>query len=190
MRKVIAVTGGIGSGKSTVISLIEKYGYTVISADETYKKLLENPEFVKGVHESVGLKSESAVLEREKVSALVFNDREKLAALNAFTHSKIMDKMFEESKGLSVVFHEVPLLFESGYQDRYDNVLIVKRPDDLRIEGIKKRSGLSEEEIIKRIKNQCDYENFQSFRHTVIINDGTLDELAVKVKAVINEMVN
>lgn len=185
--KIIAITGGIGSGKSTVISLLQKYGYPVISADETYKKLLENPEFVKGVHESVGIDSDSKVLLREEVSNIVFSNPQKLKSLNAFAHKKIMEKMFSESKGLKVVFHEVPLLFESGYQDRYDIVLVIKRPEDLRIEGLKTR-GLSIEQIKNRIENQIDYEKIDDFEHTVIMNDKSLEELSVKLRAVLDEI--
>lgn len=188
-NKIIAITGGIGSGKSTVINLIEKHGYPVISADETYKKLLEDKEFVRGVHLSVGLDVDSPVLLREEVSKIVFNNAEKLKDLNSFTHKKIMEKMFEESVGKRVVFHEVPLLFESGYQDRYDRVLIVKRSKNLRIEGLKIR-GLSIDEINKRIENQIDYEKIDGFEHTVIINDGSLEELSAKVKAVLNEILD
>ncbi len=186
-NKIIAITGGIGSGKSTVISLLKEYGYPVISADETYKKLLEDPDFVKGVHKSVGIDSDSKILLREEVSNIVFSSPEKLKALNDFTHKKIMEKMFNESKGLKVVFHEVPLLFESGYQDSYDNVLIIKRPDSLRIEGLKTR-GLSTEQIKKRIENQIDYEKIDGFEHTVIINDKSLEELSVKLRAVLDEI--
>ena len=188
-NKIIAVTGGIGSGKSTVIALIEKYGYPVISADEIYKKLLEDAEFVKGVHDSVGLKSDSPVLLREEVSKIVFSNADKLNSLNAFTHGKIMQAMFNKSLSYPVVFHEVPLLFESGYQDKYDCVLIVKRPDDLRVEGLKKR-GLSEKDIKKRIENQINYEKIEGFEHTVIINDKSLEELSVKLKAVLDEILD
>ncbi len=186
-NKIIAVTGGIGSGKSTVIKILEKYGYPVISADETYKQLLLNPDFVKGVHSSVGIDSDSKVLLREEVSNIVFNNPEKLSLLNAFTHNKIMEKMFIDSQNYEVVFHEVPLLFENGYQNKYYHVLIVKRPDDLRIEGLKSR-GLSTEQILKRIENQFNYEKIDRIEHTVIINDKSIDELSLVVKAVLNEI--
>ncbi len=187
-NKIIAITGGIGSGKSTVIDIIKKYGYPVISADETYKRLLENEDFVQGVHSSVGLKSDSKTLLREEVANIVFNNPEKLSMLNAFTHSKIMEKMFCDGKNYQVVFHEVPLLFESGYQDKYDRVLVVKRPINLRKDGLKLR-GLSDEEINKRIENQIDYEKIDGFEHTVIMNDKSLEELSLVVKAVLDEII-
>ncbi len=185
---IIAITGGIGSGKSTAITAIKEMGYTVISADQTYNELLLNPDFVRGVHSAVGLTSQNKTLDRVAVSTAVFNNTEKLKALNAFTHGKIYERMFELSKDKAVVFHEVPLLFESGYQEKYDKVIVIMRDLGLRIESVKERSGLNKEEIKKRIKNQFNYENLDKNKHTVITNDGSIEEFSVKVKAVVNEI--
>ena len=185
---VIAITGGIGSGKSTAIEVIKGLGYTVISADQTYKELLNDQTFVNGVHNAVGIKTDSKTLDRVAVSTAVFNDSKKLKDLNAFTHAKIYDKMFNLSKGKGVVFHEVPLLFESGYQQKYDKVIVIMRDLGLRIKSVEKRSGLSRGEIEKRIKNQFDYENLDKNKHTVITNDGSVEEFSAKVKAVVNEI--
>ena len=185
---IIAITGGIGSGKSTAITAIKQMGYLVISADETYAELLKNPEFVRGVHDAVGVENTSACLDRTAVSSAVFENPEKLKALNAYTHAKIYSLMFEKSKGYDVVFHEVPLLFESGYQNKYDKVIVIMRDINSRIQSVKSRSGLSDEEVISRIKNQFNYENLDKNKHTVITNDGNLLDFSAKVKAVVNEI--
>ena len=187
--RFIAITGGIGSGKSTLSAIIKELGFTVISADETYSELLSDSDFVKGVHLSVGINSDSKTLLREEVSSLVFDDAEKLKALNGYTHKKIVEKMFEKCEGLDVAFHEVPLLFEGGFEKLYDKVVIVTRPIAERVKAVMKRSGLSEEEVLKRIKNQNSYENLSDNKHTVIMNDGEKDDLARKLKAVINEII-
>ncbi len=187
--KVIAITGGIGSGKSTVCEILKKQGYKVFSADEIYSELLLDSEFVKGVHLSVGLKEESKTLLREKVSSIVFSDKDKLKALNEFTHEKIMSEMFKKSKGLEISFHEVPLLFESGLESRYDKVIVVTRPIDERIASVVKRSGLTDEEVKKRIENQKSYENLKGLEHTVINNDKDLLSLERELKAVVNEII-
>lgn len=186
---IIAVTGGIGSGKSTVIRELKNLGFPVVSADETYSELLGDKEFVKGIHLSVGLNSSSPVLEREKVSAIVFESPEKLKALDDFTHKKIVEKMFEKTKGKGVCFHEVPLLFEGGFEKLYEKVIVVYRPIEDRINSVIKRSGLTRQEIEKRIKNQYDYENLDNTSHTVIINDGNEEILSRKVKAVVDEII-
>ena len=185
---IVAITGGIGSGKSTAIKTIKELGYTVISADQTYSELLLDPEFVRGVHNAVGLNSQSKTLDRVAVSTAVFNNADKLKSLNAFTHSKIYERMFELSKNKAVVFHEVPLLFESGYQKKYDKVIVIMRDLGLRIKSVANRSGLEEEEIKKRIKNQFNYENLDKNKHTVITNNGSIEEFSAKVKAVLNEI--
>ncbi|MBQ3234840.1 MAG: dephospho-CoA kinase [Clostridia bacterium] len=186
---VIAVTGGIGSGKSTLCALIKKLGYPVYSADETYAELIKNEEFVKGIHSAVGAKTDSKTLDREEVSRIVFSCPEKLEALNGYTHKKIVDKMFEKSRGKAVVFHEVPLLFEGGFENLYDNIIIVARPLEDRINSVVKRSSLSVEEVEKRIKNQFSYENLDNIKHTVITNDGDESQLEERLKAVIDEII-
>ena len=185
---IIAITGGIGTGKSTAISVIKEMGYPVISAVQTYSELLKNPEFVRGVYQAVEIDGGSQTLDRVAVSTKVFNDGEKLKALNKYTHLKIYERMFEKSKGFKVVFHEVPLLFESGYQEKYDKVIVIMRDLGLRIKSVQNRSGLTEEEVVSRIKNQFNYENLDKNKHTVITNDGSILDFSAKVKAVVNEI--
>ena len=189
MRKVIAITGGIGSGKSTVCEIIEKLGYKVVSADQTYKELLNDKAFVKGIHSAVGIDTQSETLLREEVSKIVFNDKEKLKLLNEFTHEKIVKAMFDKTNGFDISFHEVPLLFEGGFEKLYDKVLIVTRPIEDRINSVVSRSGISAQEVKDRIKNQNSYENLNDIEHTLISNDGDLSVLESKIRAVINEVI-
>ena len=188
---VVAVTGGIGSGKSTVSNIIKELGYAVFSADEVYKNLLNDSEFFNGVLSSVGVTyngDKKASL--KEVSSIVFSSKEALNKLNNYTHPKIMQKLFELNKSKNgVVFNEVPLLFEGGYESFYNEVIIVLRDKQKRIQGIIKRDGLTKQEIENRIKNQFNYENNQIFKHTVIYNDGSLIQLERSVKAVVNEII-
>ena len=188
---VVAVTGGIGSGKSTVSNIIKELGYAVFSADEVYKNLLNDSEFFNGVLSSVGVTyngDKKASL--KEVSSIVFSSKEALNKLNNYTHPKIMQKLFELNKSKNgVVFNEVPLLFEGGYESLYNEVIIVLRDKQKRIQSIIKRDGLTKEEIENRIKNQFNYENNQIFKHTVIYNDGSLIQLERSVKAVVNEII-
>lgn len=188
---VVAVTGGIGSGKSTVTNVIKKLGYAAVSADEVYKNLLNDSEFFNGVLSSVGVTyngDKKASL--KEVSSIVFSSKEALNKLNNYTHPKIMQKLFEFNNAQNgVVFNEVPLLFEGGYESFYNKVIIVLRDKQKRIQDIIKRDGLTKQEIENRIKNQFNYENNQIFKHTVIYNDGSLIELERSVKAVVNEII-
>ena len=185
---VVAVTGGIGSGKSTVVNLIKDLGYTVFSADAIYKELLGDSEFFNGVLDSVGVKYGGDKKQSLKqVASLVFSNKDALKRLNDYTHPKIMQKMFELNKGeKGVVFNEVPLLFEGGYENLYDNVIVVYRDKQKRIESVMKRSNLTSNEVEERIKNQFNYENILKSKHTIIYNDGTVIDLAESVKAVVD----
>ncbi|MBO7214588.1 MAG: dephospho-CoA kinase [Clostridia bacterium] len=188
-RLVIAITGGIGSGKSTLCALIKKRGYQVVSADETYGELLKDENFVRGVHLSVGIESDSKTLLRQEISNTVFSNAEKLKLLNDYTHGKIVAKMFENTAESGVVFHEVPLLFEGGFEKLYDKIIIVTRPLEDRIKAVMERSNLSKEEVKNRIKNQVLYENLKDIKHTVINNDCSESELDKKLGAVLDKII-
>ena len=190
MKKVYAITGGIGSGKSLVSKIIKSLGYNVFSADETYANLLKTGNFSKEIYALLGLNYDSEKgFDRKEVSAVVFNDATKLNALNNFTHGKVISELFTLSSAQNkTTFHEVPLLFESGFVSKYDGVIVVTRNLNDRINSVMLRDGLSKEEILKRIKNQFDYENNDISAHTIIVNDGVLDNLTQKVKAVISEI--
>ena len=185
---LIAITGGIGSGKSQVSTLLKRWGYTVYSADEVYAELLSCSEFVKQIHQAVGVEDNSPALNRKAVSNAVFASPEKLAVLNNLTHSKIMERLMDLSKNKGVVFNEVPLLFEGGFESFYDKVIVVTRPLDMRVQSVIERDGLTREEVLKRIKNQFDYAKITNTKHTVIVNDLTLQSLEDKVKVALNEI--
>ena len=190
MKKVYAVTGGIGSGKSTVCDILKGLGYPVYSADSVYENLIKNDNFSREIYGVLGLEfTKEKGFERSVVSAVVFNDANKLKLLNKFTHSKVMETLNSLNKAhTGLVFNEVPLLFESGLQSNYDGVIVVYRPLEDRINSVISRSGLSREEVLKRIKNQFNYENFDKTKHTVISNDGVLENLKRKVKEVLIEI--
>lgn len=185
MDKIIAITGGIGSGKTTACEILKNLGYTVLSADETYSELLKNSEFVKAIHSLLGVDSKSQTLEREKVSKIVFNDKTALKKLNDFTHNKIMNKMFEDSKNKGVVFHEVPLLFESGFQDLYSKIIVITRDFEDRVESVIKRSNLTREDVERRISSQVDYLKLDSKNLIFINNDFDVSVLEKNLKNLI-----
>ncbi len=185
--KKIAITGGIGSGKSTVSEIIRKMGYVVVSADKVYSELLLNEDFVKEICELMNIspieKDGRITIDRKALSALVFSDKTQLSRLNDFTHPRIMDEIFRRSEGVEPLFFaEVPLLFERGYETEFDNVFVVRRQFDLRLSGTAKRDGKTEAEIRKVIDNQFDYEgNKSGYKSIIIENNGTIQELETEV---------
>ena len=190
MNKLIAITGGIGSGKTSVSKIIKSLGYKVFSADETYSELLNDKSFVKTIYDALDIKSTNYVFDRKLVANKVFNDNDCLKKLNDITHPLIMKKMLENSKNESgVIFNEVPLLFESGYQNLYDEIIVVKRSLEDRVNSVTKRDGISKNDVLARINNQYDYENKLNIEHTLIVNDGSLDKLTSSVKVVLEKIV-
>lgn len=192
MIKIIAVTGGIGSGKSTVCKIIKELGYTVYSADETYKQMLKNKFFVSRIYKILGIKHNFfESFNSKEISNAVFNNKKLLEKLNNYTHPKIMKKMLNKSKRQKgIVFNEVPLLFENGYQILYDEVYVVERSLIERVNAVVKRDNSTKSEIEKRIKNQYNYENLAEITHTLIVNNGSLEELKQTVINKVNESKN
>ena len=189
--KLIAITGGIGSGKSTVSKIIKDLGYPVFSADEVYKNLIKDESFVKKIYDGLGIESDNVKFDKNLISSRVFNDKKALEKLNSITHPEVMNELIKLSKEKGgVVFNEVPLLFESNFESLYDKVIIVTRNLDDRVSSVALRDGLTKDEILLRIKNQVNYENIKSNAHTLISNDKSLEELTKKVKAVIDNIVN
>ena len=192
--KKIAITGGIGSGKSTVSEIIRKMGYVVVSADKVYSELLLNEDFVKEICELMNIspieKDGRITIDRKALSALVFSDKTQLSRLNDFTHPRIMDEIFRRSEGVEPLFFaEVPLLFERGYETEFDNVFVVRRQFDLRLSGTAKRDGKTEAEIRKVIDNQFDYEgNKSGYKSIIIENNGTIQELETEVSEAVKRL--
>lgn len=192
--KKIAITGGIGSGKSTVSEIIRKMGYVVVSADKVYSELLLNEDFVKEICELMNIspieKDGRITIDRKALSALVFSDKTQLSRLNDFTHPRIMDEIFRRSEGVEPLFFaEVPLLFERGYETEFDNVFVVRRQLDLRLSGTAKRDGKTEAEIRKVIDNQFDYEgNKSGYKSIIIENNGTIHELEAEVSEAVKRL--
>ena len=192
--KKIAITGGIGSGKSTVSEIIRKMGYVVVSADKVYSELLLNEDFVKEICELMNIspieKDGRITIDRKALSALVFSDKTQLSRLNDFTHPRIMDEIFRRSEGVEPLFFaEVPLLFERGYETEFDNVFVVRRQLDLRLSGTAKRDGKTEAEIRKVIDNQFDYEgNKSGYKSIIIENNGTIQELETEVSEAVKRL--
>lgn len=185
----IAITGGIGSGKSSVCKILNSAGEKTVNLDVVYKSLLEDESFCKGIAESVGVPLNRvkgrSVIDLTAVSQKVFDSDNALKALNDFTHPRIFEAAFKFGKKIEnskkSVFYEVPLLFEGGYADLFDEVWVVTRSLNKRVKSAALRDGVSEAEIEKRIKKQFDYDKSDLSAHTIIPNDGSFDELEKKV---------
>jgi len=169
-RNRIAITGGIGSGKSEVTGILRELGFNVLSADEIGKNVLKMPKIARKIEKAFGSALDS-----------VFENSERVKKLNAITHPQIKRELVRQiRKTAGTVFVEIPLLIETGNQKRFDGVWLVTAPLEKRIERLKTR-GFTEQQIRQRMENQLPDEIKSKFAHNIVVNDKTLAELKEKV---------
>jgi dephospho-CoA kinase len=158
----IGLTGGIGSGKSTVAKVFETLGIPVYYADDASKKLLnENDELKAAVVQHFGKEVyKNGELDRKHLASIVFNNKEKLDLLNSLTHPIVIkdaeDWMNRQTSPYAI--KEAALLFESGAAEKLDYIIGVYAPQHLRVKRVMERDGLPTEEVVKRINRQIDEE--------------------------------
>lgn len=186
----IAITGGIGSGKSTISEIIKEQGYKVVSCDEIYNQLLSNKDFLNKLSCEFGdILDTTGMLNRKKLSAIVFADEDKLKKLNEITHPAIMEEAFRQMPKDEVCFCEVPLLFEGGFEDCFDKVIIILRDKELRINAVENRDKIDKSQVKSRINSQYDYENESFEMYYVIHNDSDLVNLRAKTIEVVASII-
>lgn len=185
----IAITGGIGSGKSAVADIIVGQGYNVLSCDKIYSELLSDKNFILKLSDEFGdILTTEGELDRKKLSAIVFSDRVKLLKLNSLTHPEIMRRALEKMKGKGIWFCEVPLLFENGFEKYFDNVIVVLREKSARIASVAERDKITQEEIEKRVNSQFDYDNSTFEEYYVIHNNLNFEDLIKQTKKIIQKI--
>lgn len=174
----IAITGGIGSGKSAVAEIIKNQGFSVFSCDEIYKELLRDKQFLNLISLNFdGVLSADGELDRQKLSDIVFNDKTALGVLNNITQPSIMDELLRQCESKNIAFAEVPLLFENGFEKLFNGVIIVLRNEEDRISAICKRDKISVKKAKLRLKAQFNYNNCEFAEYYVIHNDGNFQDL-------------
>jgi len=185
----VAITGGIGSGKSAVAEIIAESGYNVISCDDEYKKLLSEREFISKLSlQFVGVAAPDGSIDKRKLSERVFNNEAELKKLNALTHPLIMKRVLKAMQGKGVYFCEVPLLFEGGFEKLFDGVIVVLRDRNERISAVVERDNLTEKKVEIRINSQINYENFEFKEYYVIHNNGNLSDLRLKTRVILQQI--
>jgi len=179
--KVIDITGGIGSGKSTVTAMIRDLGIPVIDADEISRKLSQKGGRVwQAIFDCFGPDYflPDGTLDRKALANLVFADGDKREMLNRITHPLIKQEVLERigeirEKGLDrIVFVDVPLLFESGWDEMVDETWVVTVPESIQIERLIKRDGYTMSQAMQRIKSQMSLE--EKCRRADIVIDNSL----------------
>jgi dephospho-CoA kinase len=188
--KVIGLTGGIGSGKSTVAQLLAELGARAIDLDKTGHAVLQKGSDVyhKAVSEfGQGVLAENGEIDRAKLGKIVFGSPGALKRLNSITHPAIdalVEKEIENSrnKGIKVLVFEAAAMMENDKTRLVDELWITMAPEPAALKRIKERSGYTEEEAKKRIKSQMTDKERIKMADVVIYNNGTMEELKEKVK--------
>ncbi len=180
-----AITGGIGSGKSTVADIIAKQGYKVFSCDGIYSELLDTSDELRDKLFAAfdGIRTPGGEVDRRALSAMVFEDSAKRELLDSITHPVIMAELVRRMEREPISFAEVPLLFEGGFESMFDKVIVIVRDEEERIDAIMKRSGLTHEEAEARVKSQNDYSKSDFEQYYVICNNGSIEDLVDKTMA-------
>ena len=178
----IAITGGLGSGKSEFCGILREMGYPVFSCDEINRELWKDPSFLS---ELAGLFPDclsDGLPDKTKLSRKVFSDERARARLNAFSQPRIMQELISRMNGFrTAVFAEVPLLFEGGYEKLFDAVIALRRDKETRISAVNKRDGLTRTDALARIQRQFDPDRLEEKQCLIVENNG--DRTALKRKA-------
>lgn len=183
--KIIGLTGGIGSGKSTASALLKELGCKIIDADQIARTVVEpgkraNQEIRDFFGDDVFL--DDGTVNRKELGRVVFSDNDRLEKLNEITHREIVQQIKEdiqeyESIGADLVFIDAALLFETGLHALTDAVWVIDAPEEDRINRIQCRDGLNKDEIYARMASQADPKDLLNRADEIIQNSKGVEEL-------------
>ncbi|MFF4155442.1 dephospho-CoA kinase [Streptomyces sp. NPDC001678] len=186
----VGLTGGIGAGKSEVSRLLASYGAVVVDSDRIAREVVEpgTPGLAAVVAEfGPGVLTAEGTLDRPALGAVVFADKDRLAALNAIVHPLVRARSAELEAAAgpdAVVVHDVPLLAENGLAPLYDLVVVIDAGTDTRLERLVRLRGMTPDEARARMAAQATREERLAVADLVIDNDGPLEALEPQVRAV------
>ena len=190
--KVIALTGGIGAGKSLVANYFFSLGAEVMDADQLAREAIERGS--EGFDQVVLAFGDEILkdgdINRRALGEIVFSDAEKRRILESIIHPKVQQALADARKELSddqILIYEIPLLVETNAAAKFDLVITVEAPMEARIERLRNR-GLHISEIEKRIASQATVEARKAIANIVIENDGNEEELLRKVEGIWEEL--
>lgn len=185
--KVIGLTGGIGSGKSTVLRYFEELGVETFIADEEAKKLMNsNAVLIGEIKTLFGNQAyENGELNRGFIASIVFKDKEKLEALNNLVHPIVrqhFQQMIENSQATFVIY-EAAILFESGSDEFCDYIVTVAANLQERIQRVMKRDGVSKELVEDRMRNQLNDE-LKIKKADFVVNNEAIKDTKIQINTI------
>lgn len=195
---VIGLTGGIGAGKSTVSSYLREKGYLILDADQIAHDITAkgSPVLIR-IADAFGAEMirEDGNLDRKKLAAVVFSDKQKKLLLEEITTRQVVKIIAEKVEELrkkgkyDIIFVDAPLLFEAGVDAMTDFVWMVTAADDVRISRVMERDHISREDVLRRIANQMSNEEKIRRSNEVIDNSHGKDELYRQIELLLTKYV-
>ena len=183
-KNAIVLTGGIGTGKSTVASLLKLYGYKIIDADKISKKIFEA--------KKDKIKQIFGTNDRKKIREIVFNNKEKLKILENLILLDVKKEVIDRSKKLEndkvPYFVDLPLFFEKQNYKEFDKVLVIYAPKELQIKRVVNRDKVDEKNVKAILNNQIDIEEKKTKADFVIDNSKDLKHLQNEIERFIQKI--
>jgi dephospho-CoA kinase len=174
MTKIIGLTGGIGSGKTTVANYFKELGVPVYIADDAAKEVMQSETILSDIRKTFGdAIFENKTLVRQKLAAIVFADQEKLQQLNAIVHPAVAQHFknwLENYQGSPLIIYEAAILFESGGDQKCDKIITVTAPEEIRIARVMLRDSIGKEQVMQRMNAQWTDEQRIAKSDFVIVN--------------------
>jgi dephospho-CoA kinase len=187
--KLIGLTGGVGSGKSTVAEILRELGAVVVDADEASHAVYEpgTPGFEAVVGEFGDFYVRDGRIDRQRLGELVFKDAASRRRLNAIVHPLVREWMAARTAeaielGAEVVIQDVPLLFENGLEPLYSSVVLVYVPEEMQLERLVQGRGFTPERARAVIGTQVPIEEKRRRAHVVIDNSGSPEQTRAQVE--------
>lgn len=183
----IALIGGIGSGKSSVLNIISSLGERVCDCDAVYKELTLSDKYINIIDKEFGVVKDG-VIDKKALGELVFANKERLQKLNSIAHPLIferLDALYKADK--SNLYIEVSA-FDKSMQNYFDIIICVSGQKELRVQRVIDRSGYDKEYIEKVMQGQLSQEQMQEIADYIIVNDGDFDNLRQKVKCIVDNI--
>ena len=194
--KWIGLTGGIGSGKSTVAKMLRELGEPVIDADDLAHEVMAcggtaYSDIVKLFGK--GILNSAHEIDRKKLGNMVFSDKNLLKNLESIVHPRVRELSQKrrrelESRGFARAFYDVPLLFEKNLQNQFDTSVLVYCSESLQKQRIRERNGLNDEEIDRRLSAQIPIDEKRQRADFVIDNSGSLADLKSEVRKILSQL--
>lgn len=189
----IGITGGIGSGKSTVAKVLESMGYPVFYSDQVAKELMSSDRSLQS--EIISHFGDDAYmngqLNRAYLAERIFNNPTDKSVLNELVHPRVRAEFaaFAQSSQSKLAFNEAAILFETGAHKNFDKTILVTAPKEERINRVMKRDNCSREDVLSRMDNQWEDERKMPLADFIIQN-GDVDRMLVQVEEIIKTLLS